>query len=230
MEITWLGQAGLLLEEDGVQVLVDPYLSDSVAKIQPKNARRKPVDPSFLEIDPDVLIFTHDHLDHLDPETAAVYLERRRKAITVLSPPSVWSKAREYQNGHNYVQFRKGTRWTEGPFCFTAHPACHSDPDAIGVMIETKKDGKRFYITGDTLYHEEIFGAMTAPPDVVFLPINGVGNNMNAVDAASFAKRLGAKRAVPLHFGLFDELDPRIFSYEGRVIPEIYQKIKWDEE
>ena len=38
--------------------------------------------------------------------------------------------------------------------------------------------------------------------DAVFVPINGVGNNMNAFDAVRFVERIGAKHAVPLHFGM----------------------------
>ncbi len=37
MKITWLGQAGLLFfESNGIKLIVDPYLSDSVEKINPK--------------------------------------------------------------------------------------------------------------------------------------------------------------------------------------------------
>ena len=62
--------------------------------------------------------------------------------------------------------------------------------------------------------------------DTVFLPINGVGNNMNVVDAKAFAERTGTKNAVPLHFGMFDEIDPCIFDAENAVIPRIYEEIK----
>ena len=56
MKITWLGQAGLLLETDGKKIIVDPYLSQSVEKVNPKNYRRVPVDESFLKIKPDVIV------------------------------------------------------------------------------------------------------------------------------------------------------------------------------
>ena len=102
----------------------------------------------------------------------------------------------------------------------------HSDPTAIGVILTA--EGKSYYITGDTLYNEKVFESL---PDVeleaVFLPINGVGNNMNAYDASRFAKRTGAKYAVPMHFGLFDNLDPHTFEHPNRVIPAYYQEIKW---
>ena len=36
MKITWLGQAGLLLEKGDFKIMIDPYFSDSVAKVNPK--------------------------------------------------------------------------------------------------------------------------------------------------------------------------------------------------
>ncbi|MBR3837163.1 MAG: MBL fold metallo-hydrolase [Clostridia bacterium] len=226
MTVTWLGQAGLLFESEGRRIIVDPYLSDSIAKVNPLNQRRVPVDPRFLEIEPDFLIFTHDHLDHYDPESAEVYLGRSKKKITVLSPSSVWQKARQNQNGHNYVLFDKGVEWTDGNLRFTAVPACHSDPTPIGVIITDLAEGKHYYVTGDTLYRKDIPQSLPVKPDVIFLPINGAGNNMNAVDAARFAKETGAEIAVPLHVGLFDDIDPTIFQHPGRVIPEFYQIIE----
>ena len=50
MKITWLGQAGLLFETDDLKVMIDPYLSDCVKKVNPKNYRRVPVDESLLSI------------------------------------------------------------------------------------------------------------------------------------------------------------------------------------
>lgn len=226
MTITWLGQAGLLFESDGRRIIIDPYLSDSVAKVNPANHRKVPVDQRFLELEPDVIIFTHDHIDHFDPESAGVYLGRAGKKITVLSPSSVWQKAREYQNGHNYVLFEEGVEWTEGNLRFASVPACHSDPMAIGVIITDLTDGKNYYVTGDTLYRKDIPLKLPVKPDVVFLPINGAGNNMNAVDAARFAEAVGAKQVVPYHFGMLDNLTAGDFVCENKVIPEIYKEIK----
>ena len=35
MKITWLGQAGLLFETEKLTIMIDPYLSNSVEKINP---------------------------------------------------------------------------------------------------------------------------------------------------------------------------------------------------
>ena len=99
MKITWLGQAGLLFDNGKTKIMIDPYLSNSVEKYEPKNYRRVPVKEVFLSVTPDVMIFTHDHLDHYDPETAPVFLRREEKRMTVLAPASVWKKARQ-EGGH----------------------------------------------------------------------------------------------------------------------------------
>ncbi len=223
MKVTWLGQAGLMFETDNKVILIDPYLSDSVEKINPRNYRRVPVENRFLKIKPDVIVLTHNHLDHTDPETLKHYLSEESQ-ITVLASQGAWNEARKFAGaGNNYVMFDRGTRWTEGNVVFYAVKAQHSDTHAIGVILCS--EGKAYYVTGDTLYHKHIFEDLMEPIDVVFLPINGVGNNMNPTDAAQFAQKTGAKTVVPLHWGLFDEIDPRVFTCNGSVIPEIYQEI-----
>ena len=223
MHLTWIGQAGLLFDNGKTKIMVDPYLSSSVEKVAPKNFRRVPVLESLFDAEPDIMIFTHDHLDHFDPETAQRFFEKNTKAMTVLCPSSVWQKARTYGGEHNYVQFNRYTEWTESTFRFTAVKAEHSDAYAIGVIIEDTEEKKTYYITGDTLYSSEILKDLPNDIDVIFLPVNGVGNNMNAVDAERFAKNSGAKAAVPYHIGMFDELSHDIFKAENKVVLEIYK-------
>ena len=43
MKIIWLGQAGLLFDNGKIRIMIDPYLSDSVAKVNPNNYRRVPI-------------------------------------------------------------------------------------------------------------------------------------------------------------------------------------------
>ena len=223
MKITWLGQAGLLFEKDNVKILVDPYLSDSVGKVNPKNTRRVPVKEEFLQIVPDVLICTHNHLDHVDPETLEHYLTGEN-SVLVLAPQAAWQELRKFGGNHNYVQFNRHTHWSYGDLRFTAVKAEHSDPHPIGVLIQ---DGENtYYVTGDTLYNEDIFADLPAKIDVLFLPINGVGNNMNVTDAAAFAKRTGAQKVVPLHWGLFDSLDPQAFDCPNKIIPAFFKVIE----
>lgn len=221
MKITWLGQAGLLLEKGDFKIMIDPYFSDSVAKVNPKNYRRVPMQEDFWAVKPDVLIFTHNHLDHYDPSTAEKLLSGGN--TLVLAPGSVWGEVRKLGGDHNYVLFNRHTSWTENGILFTAVKAEHSDSTPIGVIID---DGeKKYYVTGDTLYNEEIFSDIPDDIYALFLPINGMGNNMNMVDAARFAKQTGAKKVVPIHFGMFDNLTDDDFVCENKVTMEIYKEI-----
>lgn len=225
MKITWLGQAGLLFETDGKRIIVDPYLSDHVRTVEPANYRRVPTDERFLELKPDVIVITHDHLDHLDKETLKYYLTEDASPL-VLAPSGAWHSVRAaFPSKANYVMFNDGTTWTEGDITFYAVKAEHSDPNAIGLWIYAEE--KQYYVTGDTLYSDRVLASLPfAAPDVIFLPINGRGNNMNAIDAASFAMRAEAKYTVPIHFGLFDEMTGEELICENRIIPRIYEEIE----
>ena len=222
MKVTYLGQAGLLFEKNGFKIMIDPYLSDSVEKINPKNYRRVPVDESFFKIKPDVMIFTHNHLDHYDPETVVHFIDENSN-VTVLAPKSVWDEVHKIGGSNNYILFNRHTEWSENGIKFTAVKAEHSDITPIGVIID---DGERkYYVTGDTLYNEEIFGDIPSDIYALFLPVNGVGNNMNMTDAARFAKRINAEWTVPIHIGMFDELTADSFYCKNKVIPKIYKEI-----
>ena len=223
MKILYLGQAGLLFEKDGFKIMIDPYLSNSVEKINPKNYRRVPVDETVFDIKPDVMIFTHNHLDHYDPETVEKFITKDSN-ILVLSPKSVWDEVRKIGGNNNFVLFNRHTSWTEKGIKFTAVKAEHSDITPIGVIID---DGeKKYYVTGDTLYNEEIFEDIPEDIYALFLPINGVGNNMNMTDASHFAKIIDAEKTIPIHIGMFDELTADDFDCEKKIIPEIYKEIK----
>ncbi|MBP5270371.1 MAG: hypothetical protein ILO42_05370, partial [Clostridia bacterium] len=76
-------------------------------------------------------------------------------------------------------------------------------------------------------YSERIFPSIPGDIFALFLPVNGVGNNMNMTDAAAFARRVGARYTVPFHIGMFDELTADAFECEGKVVPVIYKEIKF---
>lgn len=223
MRVIWLGQAGLLFETENKIIMVDPYLSDSVEKIEPQNKRRVPVDKSFFDIKPDIIVLTHNHLDHTDPDTLKHFITQSSNML-VLASGNAWSTVRSTFGGNNnYVMFNRCSEWIEGNIKFTAVKAEHSDENAIGFVMEA--EGKKYYVTGDTLYNTNIFSDLPEGIDYVFLPVNGRGNNMNMEDGKRFCEQMGAK-AIPLHCGLFDDLDMNKFGYENKVIPEFYKEIK----
>ena len=170
----------------------------------------------------DFLLITHEHLDHLDPSTVSALRSRAKKPLTVLAPDNAYRKLREFGGEHNYVMLNPHSVWSEGGLTFYAVHAEHSDRTAVGFIID---DGERtFYISGDTLYNydviDEVLELVEDGVDFAFLPINGKGNNMNAKDAADFAYEIDAKCAVPVHYGLFDDLSPDAFDFDNVLVLE----------
>ena len=225
MKITWIGQAGLLIEKSDVKIMIDPYLSDSAKRINPKSYRRTEINKDLFNITPDVMIFTHNHIDHYDEETVSKFITDKSN-ITVLSPVSVWNEVRKFGGNNNYVMFNRHTTWTQYGIKFTAVKAEHSDLSAIGVIVDDMY--KKYYITGDTLYNEEIFSDIPKDIYAVFLPVNGIGNNMNMEDAKCFSEKINPKYAVPLHCKMFDDIDMNNFAYKNKIVPKIYEEIKFE--
>ena len=206
--------------------MVDPYLSNSLGERFPEKNRRIPVDESYLDMKPDILLITHEHEDHLNLPTLERILSGD-KPITVLAPKNAYFKLRELGGPHNYVLLNPHSVWTEGGITFYAVHAEHSDPSAAGFIIDDQK--KTYYISGDTLYNydviDDVLDLVEDGADYAFLPINGVGNNMNAHDAADFAYEIGAKQAIPLHYGLFDCISPDDFDFEDKLVLTPYEEI-----
>ncbi len=224
MKVTWLTQAGLMFENGNIRVIVDPYLSDSVTTLHPEKTRKIPADLSFLEKTPDVVLITHDHLDHLDPETLDIIMAKADKPITFLAPQNAYNKLLKYGGDHNYVMLNPHSVWSERGITFYAVHAEHSERCAVGFILD---DGdKTYYVSGDTLYNydviDEVLELVEDGVDYAFLPINGKGNNMNAKDAADFAYEIDAKCAVPIHWGLLDSIDPESFDFEDAKIMQPY--------
>ena len=231
MKITWIGQAGFLIESDGNKILIDPYLSNSIEAVNPDFKRLIPIKEEYLEIEPDVLICTHDHLDHTDPETLK-HILKTEKPIDILASGLAWKHIRTLNfTQHNNLLFDVGTEITSHGILFKAVKAVHSDENAIGVIMEC--EGKKIYITGDTLYNEEIFKSL-GEIDLLFVCMNGFGNNMNIEDATRFAKKVYAKETIPMHWGMFEKAtaDPHLFiqklnekGLKGRIL-NTYESIE----
>ncbi len=228
MKLTWLTQAGLLFENGNITVMVDPYFSDSVGEKDPEKKRRIAADESFLEKKPDIVLITHDHLDHLDPATIEKLISKADKPITFLAPENAYRKLKAFGGAHNYVMLNPHSVWSERGITFYAVHAEHSDRTAVGFILD---DGeKTYYVSGDTLYNydviDEVLELVEDGVDLAFLPINGRGNNMNAKDAADFAYEIDAKCAVPTHYGLFDSVDPETFDFDDAMILEPFKTVE----
>src|SRR5438093_8797247 len=80
LHLWWLGQSGFLIQFRGRHALLDPYLSDSLTKKYAGTDRphvrmtRRAIDPARLNFI-DIVTSSHNHTDHLDPETLGPILQ-----------------------------------------------------------------------------------------------------------------------------------------------------------
>ena len=228
MKVTWLGQAGLTFENENVKIMVDPYLSDSLASRGESFKRRIPANDEYFNYSPNVVLITHEHEDHLNIETLSRVAKNAKYPITFLAPESCYKKLSELGGEHNYVMLNAHSVWSEKGVTFYAVHAEHSDRFAVGFIID---DGRKtYYVSGDTLYNydvlDDVLELVEDGVDVAFLPINGRGNNMHAKDAADFAYELSAKCAVPVHYGMFDDVNPESFDFEDSLTLEPYNTVE----
>ena len=228
MKVTWLAHSGLCFENDKLTVLVDPYLSDSLAEKCERMKRRLPVDTGALELSPDVILITHSHPDHLDIATLDRFLKSSDKEITVLANGTAYEKLVSLGYSHNLVLLSPHSVWSESGVTFYAVKAEHSERDAVGFILDDAE--KTYYVSGDTLYNfdviDDCLDLVEDGVDYAFLPINGKHNNMNAKDAADFAYEIGAKTAVPVHYGLFDDVDPEDFDFDDKLVLTPFETVE----
>jgi L-ascorbate metabolism protein UlaG (beta-lactamase superfamily) len=209
------------------KILVDPYLSDSLRDVDIRMVRGWKINKKLYTVDPNVIVLTNSHMDHTDIVSLKNYIEKNRIPITILCSESVFEiiNSSGIVGRYNNVMLRHGSEWTHENLIIKSVPAMTDDKGAMGVVITDETDGKKYYIASDTLYNEAIFEALPKDIDTLFVPINGEDGSMNVYDAMRFAKVIDAVHSVPVHFGMFDDVDPKLFKCEGGVIPEIYKVI-----
>ncbi|HEY5033652.1 MAG TPA: MBL fold metallo-hydrolase [Candidatus Dormibacteraeota bacterium] len=202
----WLGQAGYLMKTSGgLTVMIDPYFSDEGERQEGlKRLFEPPI--TAAELQPDVLLVSHGHLDHFDEPTIASFACAGRTLL--IAPPSCTSRAKGLGWAASRMRtLEPGKSATKGVLHVTATFARHTLPDAIGFLLDI--DGLRLWHSGDTEYDQHLRALATANIDVAFICINGGGGNMNAHEAALLAWELNPRTAVPMHYGLWAVKDYR---------------------
>jgi L-ascorbate metabolism protein UlaG (beta-lactamase superfamily) len=196
----------VLKTSQGTQLYIDPYFSNCVKAIFGIDRAVPPPIP-LAAAQPDLVLATHWHEDHLDPE-ALPLLAQRRAQTAFLCPPSCRSRLLGWLvPGERVTAITAGESYTFRDVHITAVPARHEAgvkgwevPDAVGYLIEA--EGMRLYHTGDTEYDLRLRALAydrEHPIDVMLAVINGAGGNMNAHEAALLAWHIGPQVLIPMH-------------------------------
>lgn len=217
----WIGQGGFEIALGDKKIYIDPYLSNSVLKLD-GFARVPPIPIAPRGLESDLIITTHDHMDHLDPETLAA-TDFSRNAYA--GPEDCLKHMRKLGIPESRLKrLGAGDILHVGAARIMGVPAFHTAPEAIGVIVEY--NNVRMYFSGDTLYNERLKDVGLMDIDIAFICINGRLGNMSCDEAVKLTRAIGCRAAVPEHYGMFAEntADPQEFA-EGLKNSGIYVHI-----
>jgi L-ascorbate metabolism protein UlaG (beta-lactamase superfamily) len=195
--ITYVGHATTLVELDGARLLTDPVLCRRVAHLLR-------VAPAATFADPDAVLISHGHLDHLDRSS----LRRLSREAVLVVPRGLARQVRSlgFREVH---EVEVGDEIEIGPVTVRTTPAEHGGratpgrpPGAVGYAL---LGSGRVLFAGDT----DLFDAMEGlvpDLDVALLPIWGWGpwigpGHLDPGRAAEAVARLRPRVAVPIHWG-----------------------------
>jgi L-ascorbate metabolism protein UlaG (beta-lactamase superfamily) len=247
----WLGQSGFLLQWQGIHVLLDPYLSNSLTK-KYSETDKPHVRMTELVIDPvllsfaDIITSTHNHTDHLDAETLCPILAANPQVKLVVAEANRAFVADRLKIGAGLaIGLDDGTSIEISGVRFSGVASAHE-------TLECDEHGRaRFlgyvlqfgdwtvYHSGDTLRYPGMseklhpFGV-----DVALLPINGraperrVAGNLSGPEAAQLAKDIDAKLVIPCHFDMFEfnTASPTEFIHECQKLDQPYRVLRCGEQ
>ncbi len=197
--ITWIGQGGFIMEFGDRILYIDPYLSDSVKKLD-GFARVMPIPIEPRDLQADLILCTHDHLDHLDDETIKHTGYQAMMYAGPLSCRQHFSKL-GIPDERLLSLNRDGSIQLGDALIYGVY-AAHT-PDSIGIVVRYSKI--TIYLTGDSRYESKLLEVKQYNPDILICCINGKLGNMNYEEAALLARGLAVKVACPCHYGMFDE-------------------------
>jgi L-ascorbate metabolism protein UlaG (beta-lactamase superfamily) len=221
----WLGQAGFLFYIKNQKIIIDPYLSDSLAK---KYAGQKfdhrrisppPINPKNLE-DINWLLCTHRHTDHMDPETLLPISQSSASCKFIV--PTAWTeRVVEFGITRNRIVSMNAfeTKLLSEDIILKALPSAHENLDTdkngnylnIGYIL--KINDTSVYHSGDCIpYNELITYLENEKPAIAFLPVNGrddyrAENGIPGNFTIDEAIQLCLETRIPIlvchHFGMF---------------------------
>jgi L-ascorbate metabolism protein UlaG (beta-lactamase superfamily) len=233
VRLYWLGQAGFVIEAAGRRLVIDPYLSDTLAAKYAATAYSHvrmappPVDPDGLGA-VDFVLSTHHHTDHMDPGALAP-LARRLPSLRFGVPAAALALARERTavDTSRLIGFDAGDAFAlEAGVSVRAVRAAHETLERdeqgqcrfLGYVIETP--GARIYHSGDCAPFDGLVEEVAAlRPDIALLPVNGrsaalrqagFAGNFTLEEALRLCRDMGAPNLICHHYGMFafNTVDP----------------------
>ena len=216
LTLTFAGQAGFIIQtKSGYRIGVDLYLSDCCERYFGFK-RLMPYIFNASELNLDLLIATHAHYDHFDPDSVPIIMSDKKTHL-LLAFDAMNEAGRLNLDSKRITYIKEGNTFKNSDVTVKAMPCDHGKdtPFAIGLLITV--DDKSIYIAGDTAYRVDYFlNNELKDLDVMIMPINGAFGNMNEYEGARAVDIVKPKLAIPCHYWNFAEHggNPAIFASE----------------
>ncbi len=224
LRVTSVGHVTFLIQTAGLNILTDPLWSERAspfAWVGPKRVRKPGID--FNELPPiDLVLVSHNHYDHLDVVTLKrLYLHHRPRIVTPLGNARIMGLPPEAHvdevDWDDTVAIGNHARVTATPLQHWSARNLRDRNKALWAGFVIDVPGGTIFFAGDTGYGEWwIEAARAAAPDLrlALLPIGAYQPrwfmkeaHMNPEEAVEAFKRLGARHALAMHFGVFPLAD-----------------------
>ncbi len=227
VSIWWLGQAGFLFRSNQHGLIIDPYLSDSLAikysDTEFKHTRMMPIPVQPGEISGINWIFaTHRHGDHMDVGTLPD-LVGNNPGCRFFAPRSAAAHVFEFigidrgvttglDAGDNVELCSR----VSVDVIASAHEQLQFDDEGnsmfLGLIFSI--NGMRIYHSGDCTPYEGLADKLRDfKVDIAMLPVNGrdgyrrsrgILGNFHFEEAAALCANAGIGHLIPHHFGMFE--------------------------
>ncbi len=169
-------QSTVRLSASGVVVFIDPWqISEDKGKV-------------------DIILITHDHFDHCDPDSVEAL---RKQDTVVIGPESCSSRISGLRVASpGDVVEEKGIK-IEAIDAYNINKSFHQKGKCLGYVVTLA--GKRIYHAGDTDRIPEMKNLTGI--DIALLPVGGTYTMTTEEAAAAINEDIKPKTAIPMHYG-----------------------------
>jgi L-ascorbate metabolism protein UlaG (beta-lactamase superfamily) len=229
--IWWMGQAGVIVKLGRAVIGIDLFLS-----AHPRRRVQPLLTPNEIA-NFDLLLGTHDHIDHIDRPAWPAISKSSPNAMFIVPDFLLPGLANDLRlSPERFIGLDDGVFAEVNGVCVTGVAAAHElldrDPATgrypyLGYIIEA--NGFRLFHAGDGCVYEGLQTNLNRwRLDLAMLPINGrdavrlaancIGN-MTYQEAADLAGALGPGTTIPLHYDMFthNAENPQLFTDYMRV-------------
>jgi len=202
MKITKYGHCCFVAEpKEGVRILTDPgafTLLQNEAK------------------DIDVILFTHEHSDHLHLESLQKVLENNPNAL-IITNTSVGKLLEEA--GIKYTKVEEGEKYDFNGVMISGFGNTHAEIyDDYGLVQNTG------YMINELCYPGDAFSYPDAKVDILALPVCGPW--MKTEEAITYAKNINPRIVFPVHDGMLVDFFPVFWKLPKHFLGEVKIEFK----